>query len=193
MLNLELARRIGSFNVGLIHWAPARVKPKEVLPIHDKVLRPLLARATEVRVYGLRRDYPFLSAINPILTASRGAWNVRLDRDPIRGFEPLWNDYLCHNGLVIATSLTPCEAESIFRYTTVPDVHNSVYQLHQGTSRAAIRYCKRLTQQPGMTAFCIPGSNGLEWIDVFAADELLQELYQVACQRGRRWSEQLNR
>src|SRR5258708_1106650 len=76
MLNLDLARRVGSFNVGLIRWAPARVRPKQVLPIHDQVLRPLLARATEVRVYGLRRDYPFFSDVSAILTASRGAWNV---------------------------------------------------------------------------------------------------------------------
>lgn len=189
MLGLEGARRVGSFHVGLIPWAPGRIRPQQELPIHDQVLRPVLARAVEVRVYGLQADYEFLHQVTPILTRHRGAWNVRLDRDPIRGFEPLWNDDRCHDGIVIAAPLAPADAEPIFRHCSVPGTWGSVYQLYQGTSRAAIRHCQRLTERPGMVAFCISGSNCLEWLDIFAADDLLQELYRVACRCGRSWKE----
>jgi hypothetical protein len=62
-------------------------------------------------------------------------------------------------------------------------VWGSRYQLLEGNSRAAVSYCFDVVKSGRVFAFLIPGSNGLEWIDVFADKERLPVLWDQAMRK----------
>jgi hypothetical protein len=64
-----------------------------------------------------------------------------------------------------------------------PYVMASLYQIQEGSSKAAVSYCQKIAAESKHTAFLLPGSNGIEWTDVFANDEQLVALWNIARQK----------
>src|SRR5687767_6399924 len=88
---LDVLRRTGVFSLRLVRsneWDSG--KPTK-WPTHETVLRPILRRAKECWVYGLKPGSDVFELGRPILTAAGSKSRVRLDGDPITGFEGFWN------------------------------------------------------------------------------------------------------
>lgn len=154
-------------------------------PVHERVIRPLLARATECRLYGLKQDPELLALAQPIATPRKGIWFLDLSRELLRGYEPLWNGYCRRDSIVIVTSISPDECADVFTYCRRPDVWSSFNMICEGNSRAAVKHCREVSREGGQVAFCFSGSNALEWMDVFAPPERLEALFHLASARAR--------
>jgi hypothetical protein len=175
-------RRLGSFHVDLVYHC-ANIKDGQRLSVHEQVIRPLLERATECRVYGLKR-YPQMRRLaKRILVKEKGWWRLDLTQEVIKGYEPLWNASCARGSLVIVVSINPQESRALFRHTSKPNFWSSLYQIQQANARAAVRFCQNVAKT-GSAAFLLPHTNGIEWMDVFAPHPLLKELFKVATRYG---------
>lgn len=107
-------------------------------------------------------------------------WYLDLGRELIKGHERLWNEGCVHYGIVIVSNVTPEEMEPVLAECSGPYVWASLYQIQQGTSKAAVSHCQKVAEETRHTAFLLSGSNSIEWMDVFANDEQLLALWNIA-------------
>jgi hypothetical protein len=174
------AIRQGTFFVQLLGRKALSVAPQTHLPVHDLVLQPLLARAVECRVYGVRPQSKLHGLVSQLGHREQRVWHLDLSKELLHGFEPLWNSHCEHSGIVLKCRMSFAESQPILAQCGRPDAWGSRYQLCQGTSKAAVSYCFEIAQASGAYAFLLPGSNGLEWMDVFANRDALPVLWEQA-------------
>jgi hypothetical protein len=170
----------GTFLVRPLGREVSSVNPEARLPIHDNVIRPLLAKAVECRVYGISPRSKLFDLVRQIGQRQERVWRLDVTRELVHGYEPIWNACCEHNGIALRCHLTVPESQPIFAHCSRPDVWLSRYQLCQGTSRAAVAYCFDVARASDDMVFLIPGSNGLEWMDVFANAQILPLLWEQA-------------
>jgi hypothetical protein len=174
---------LGTFMVPVLGRRSTTVNEDAHLPAHDAVLFPLLAKAIECRVYGVSRQSRLFGLLEQLGQRRGRVWHLNLSRELIRGYEPLWNAEGEHLGIVIASQLSLAETQAILDNCGCPEAWGSRYQLLEGNSRAAVSYCFDVAKAAEAFAFLIPGSNGLEWIDVFADKERLPILWDQAMRK----------
>jgi hypothetical protein len=162
---------------------PTAAKEDAHLPAHDLVLRPLLAKAVECRVYGVSRKSRLSTFLEELGERRGRVWHLDVTRELICGYEPLWNAECEHQGIAIASRLSLDETQPILDSCGCPDAWGSRSQLCEGSSGAAVSYCFEVAESAEVFAFMIPGSNGLEWIDVFADKERLPILWDQAMRK----------
>ena len=126
---------------------------------------------------------PDVWRLSTIGTRVGRVWQLKPTRELVRGYEPIWNSVCEHNGIVIVSRLALSESQSILDHCGCPDAWGSRYQLYQGTSRAAVSHCFDVARSGEQFAFLIPGSNGLEWMDVFANEKYLPILWDQAMRK----------
>jgi hypothetical protein len=171
------ALQLGTFCVGLLPKGPARFKPGDPLPVHESVIRHLLAEARECRVYGVSARSPLFAIVSRLGDRSGRVWNLNVRCELINGAELLWNASCQHAGIVVTSQLSVAETAKILASFAAPQVWASRYQLAQGTSRAAVSFCFEAVRPGDLCAFLFSGSNGIEWMDVFANAPRLAELW----------------
>jgi hypothetical protein len=176
----EKLRKLHSFHVGLAYKATVNVEPGDMLPVHGSVIRPLLAKAVECRVYGFRKNSELTERLVHIAQLRGRVWNLDLGQELIRGHERLWNEGCVHHGIVIVSSVSPQDMQPILTECHGPYVMASLYQIQEGNSKAAVSYCQKIAEETNHTAFLLPGSNGIEWADIFANDDQLVALWSIA-------------
>lgn len=144
------------------------------LPAHDLILRPLLLCATDCYVYGIQKDSELLQQCSHILISTRSKYKADLNQEIIKGYEQLWNVTGWERGsIVIVMELEQFENLDIFSYCYDPGILDNP---NAGESIAAIRYSKDMAKQ-GKIAFCLSASNGIEWMKIYASDDVLEKLY----------------
>jgi len=173
----------GTFHVPVLGRTSPPVKEDTHLPAHDAVLSPLLAKAVECRVYGVSRQSRLFGLLEQIGERRGRVWHLDLRHELARGYEPLWNAECEHRGIAIASRLSLEEMQPILDRCGCPDAWGSRHQLLEGNSKAAVSYCYEVAELGDAFAFLIPGSNGLEWIDVFADKERLPVLWDQAMRK----------
>ena len=148
------------------------------LPAHDKVLRPVLARAKECLVYGISSDSRIHKASSSILQADKRRYRFILSGDPVTSHELLWNAHGGERGsIVIMTDRQSLCAEEIFPHCYFPHVCGNT---GAGHTQSAIRFARKAANQSDSVALLLPRNNGLEWMDIFAAPTLAVELFELA-------------
>jgi hypothetical protein len=148
------------------------------LPAHDSVLRPILARAKNCFVYGIKPDSRVYHASAPILQPDKRRHRILLSGDPISGHELLWNAHGGERGsIVIIIDRQALCAEEVFSHCYFPHVCNNT---GAGHTPSAIRLARQTILQPDALALLLPRNNGMEWMDVFASSRLAVELFQIA-------------
>jgi hypothetical protein len=177
------ALRLGTFHVPVIGRTPKLGQELGNLAVHDLVLRPLIANALECRVYGVGRHSQLGELLARIGERRGRVWYLDHRCELVRGYEPLWNATCEHHGIAIATRLSLDETQRVLDHCGSPEVWGSKYQLYQGTSRAAVSYCFEVAASSEAMAFLIPGSNGMEWMDVFADEARLPILWDQAMRK----------
>jgi hypothetical protein len=178
-----VAVELGTFHLPVLGRTSPQLKDDVHLPAHDAVLSPLLAKAVNCRVYGVSRQSRLLSLLEAIGERRGRVWHLDLRRELIRGYEPLWIAECEHRGIAIASRLTLEETQPILDSCGCPDAWGSRHQLLEGNSKAAVSYCYEVAKSGEAFAFLIPGSNGLEWMDVFADKERLPVLWDQAMRK----------
>jgi hypothetical protein len=176
------AIELGTFVVGLVPRGTSAAADRDRPSVHDSVLRPLVASARECRVYGVNKNSPLFPLVSGLGSRHQRVWHLDVSRELIRGAEALWNSSCEHNGIVIVSDLSPAAAESVLAACGRPDAWSSRYQLYQGTSRAAVSFCFESVQPGDACSFLFSGSNGIEWMDVFASRQRLAEFWDLAIQ-----------
>jgi hypothetical protein len=174
--------KLGTFSVTVLGRS-VRLEPDDQSSIHDSVLRPLLSIAEECRVYGVTRRSCLVDLLSQIGKRESRVWDVDVRREVVKGYEPLWNSVCEHNGLVVVTRPSLGETQAILDNCGRPESWGSRYQLYQGNSRAAVSYCLDVVRSRSAFAFLFSGSNGLEWMDVFANSEQLPVLWDQAMRK----------
>jgi len=169
--------RTGVFTIGMIP-RNREFQPEECLPSHTKILRPLLANATECWVYDLKPRGPVYKSAAAILEPEKGRFRVRLEGDPVSGRELFWNADSGRRGTIVI--LVPADrfpAEKIFRAC------NGIWAFNNfltGHTLAAARFARSQAAGSEFIAACLPRNNGIEWMDVFAEPKLALELFNLA-------------
>jgi hypothetical protein len=174
-----------TFCVGL--WRQSEKRPKEnaTHPLHESVIRPLISFAQECRIYGIDYNKKFFKWVGPIIQKHGQSWRLRTELEVIRGWEPLWNSYCNTNGMAITARLSDEQMGDIFRHTSKPHLWSSISTLADGSSRAAVAFCQKAVTDPDVVAVLFPGSNGIEWMDIFAHPDRLPSLYVLARKHGK--------
>jgi hypothetical protein len=179
----DRALELETFMLPVLGRTPASAHEHAHFAAYDSVLSPLLAKAVECRVYGVSRQSTLFGLLTQIGQRRGRTWYLDLGRELIRGYESLWNAQCEHQGIAIASRVSLDETQRILDRCGTPEVWGSRYQLYQGSSRAGVSYCFEVAQSAEAFAFLIPGSNGLEWIDVFADKVRLPILWDQAMRK----------
>jgi hypothetical protein len=144
------------------------------------ILRPILSKAVECRVYGLKKDSKLRKLLQPVATEEDGFFSLNTGRELIEGFEPLWKSTCEHWGIAIVTMHSPKQIEGILAHCCMSGVWSSLHQLQEGNSKAAIAFCQAASRQRRRFVFFFSGTNGLEWLDVFGSPAALEKLMKFA-------------
>lgn len=177
-----LLGKLGTFFVDVYHRYTGFDEAEERLPPHGLVLEPLLARADEVRVYGLPDSGPIRENVTSLLTPRKAYAELALGDSPVRGHEIFWNAGAWERGSVaLFCTIEPADLAAIFAFCSGPHVWASLHQLRKGSHTAAISHCQRVVREaPGRIAFLFSASNGLQHMDVFCHPSKLHAAYEVA-------------
>lgn len=144
------------------------------LPAHDLILRPLLLYATDCYIYGIKKNSELFQQCSNILTFSRNKYKIDLNQEVIKGYEQLWNVTGWERGSsVIVIEPEQFKNLNIFTHCYDPDIWDNP---NTGESVAAVKYCQKVAKQ-GKVALCLSASNGIEWMKIYALDNILEELY----------------
>ncbi|BEU94436.1 hypothetical protein ACDW_01410 [Acidovorax sp. DW039] len=176
--DLALIERSSNFSVGLLSreekWSDERTHHA----MHDTVLLPLLAAADECWAYGLDEQSEVFEAARTILHKEGRRHRVALHGDPIAGRELFWNAYGGKRGTIaIAIPVEKFNAATLFAHCRSSFV---VTNYRSGHSAGAISYAQRKIQDRGHIVCCLPRNNGSEWMEVFAPQPLVFELFKTA-------------
>lgn len=179
------------FNVGLLPYGMIfKIKDEDVLPVHDFVIRPLLDVASECFVYGIKMDSEFFNKHSGMLIKEKSKYKLDLNKELIKGHEGFWNSGCWSRGsIVIVLEIDSTDFEKILRYCYRPSQMSSPYT---GNSVSAVKYCEKLATQ-NKIAICLSASNGIEWMQIHASEEIIESLYEkaeVLCKELDLWDKQ---
>jgi hypothetical protein len=171
-INEGLAR-LGSFRAELLSSDQSgAVSLDDVLPVHRRFIRPLLASATECFVYGLKRGSVVLERCAPILRPARGKHALDLSQEVVVGYEPLWNSGAYERGSIVAAVPVADLDRTVFRYARRFFV---IENPSASNTLTAIRYCRALAKK-GTFGFCF-NIHSSRNVQVYGPPRVLQQLY----------------
>jgi len=182
---IGLLYKVGSFHVG-VQGFYTLAQENTTLPSHAHVIRPLLDRARQMRVYHtvssseeLRKD---MASIGTLVGSY---FEIDLAKEVLRGHERLWNAQCWRRGsIVIAALIGDRELGGVLSCCSEPGVASSIYQLRKVNPASALSYAQDVAKR-GLIAFVFPASNGIESMDVFPPAEDLERLYRLSVARCR--------
>lgn len=165
-----VTERAGTFTLALLPSSVRPVNRRRVLEVHRTVLRPLLAWATECWAYGLDEESDVYRAARNILVKEGRRYRVRLDGDPLTGRELFWNASRGRRGtIVIAGRLAQLDMQALYAGCSNVWTYGNFRAPH---TPAALRAARALVADGTRIAFCLPSTNGIEWLDVYARPDL---------------------
>ena len=175
---------LGSFSVGLLERPLLGSDALEHLAIHDSVIKCLLKIADKCRVYHGKIKLDIEESI--VMRSEKNFSDLNLACNVIDGKEYMWNI----SGYVRGTILISIPSENItenfsriFLSTTAPIVWSSLNQLKKGHTLSAVNFALQATKHK-QVIFCLPASNGIEWLDIFASPEMILRLLEWAIKNG---------
>jgi hypothetical protein len=144
------------------------------LPTFETFLRPILQNCLACFVYGISEENINLQ-LSTILMKDKGKYRLDLTKEVISGYEFFWNSSFPDRGSIVIL-LDPPEIDfpAIFSNCFESFVFDNS---NSGQTLGAVRFCKKQAEE-GLVALCLSDTNGFQWIDVFASEELL--LYEKA-------------
>jgi len=179
-MNEELAR-VGTFLAELIEWKRSNsLAPGARLPVHKRVMRPIVAASEECFVFGLAKCSAAFKHCTQILRPARGKHILDTSQEVVLGYEVLWNSAAPDRGSIVAVMAVDQFDRSILRYA-----RRFLVLSNPGASNspAAIRYCKAAAKA-GKLAFCF-NHHCARNMQVYGPPKFLQSLYSSLPKRKR--------
>jgi hypothetical protein len=167
------------FIVSIYHEGVILAEEVSSLPPHKLVLRPILDDAEFAVVIGAPADSRAVRESAAILTPDRGRFRIALDREPIHGYERLWNAGSGQRGtIVIKSRITDERLATVFRFcgeawrceTKSEPEPFGIESLRFAASEVA----------PGRRVFMLSRSNGIQWLGVYAVPSEWARLFEIA-------------
>ena len=150
---------------------------KAKLPAHEFVLRPLIEASKQVYVYGIKKNEYLYTVNSNILKSFKGKFIIDSTKECFDGHEELWNSTTWKRGsIVIIIEPNKIDLGKIFKNTYWPGIDATP---NSGDSAAAIKLCKN-EMKNGNLAFCLPASNGIEWMTIYANDKYFDKIHKLA-------------
>ena len=159
---------------------------KSILPAHELVIRPLLNKSIGAFVYNGRKDDFFLygkmnSPIKldqiDILTKDMGKFKFDKTKECILGNEYLWNATTWKRGSIIfILQKGQIDFAELFRSTYRPSISATP---NTGNNASATKKCREEAEK-GNISICLPASNGIEWMSIYAKGYLFEEILMQA-------------
>jgi len=173
-------------NVNLTGEIRHHYEEKSVLRAHELVIRPLLDKSDEVFVYNGQKDEFFLygkmnysiklAEIN-ILIKDKGKYKFDKTKECILGNEYLWNATTWKRGsIVFILENEKIDFSKLFKNTYRPRISTTP---NSGNNSSATKKCREEAEK-GKIAICLPASNGLEWMSIYAKGKLFQDIVEQA-------------
>jgi hypothetical protein len=149
----------------------------ETLPAHDLVIKTLLDNCKEAYVYGIKKESELFKNNANILISDKGKFKFDTTKECLKGHEYLWNVTGWKRGsIVIILERDKINFSEIFRNCYRPGLCATP---NSGNSLSATKKCKEAAAENNM-GICFPASNGIEWIQIYASQELTNQLLQNA-------------
>jgi len=172
------------------------------LQAHEYVVRPLFIASTEAYIYRgtLKERVTSLGEImkpielkdESILIPQKGKYIFDKTQECITGHEYLWNVDWCRRGSIVMVLENGFDFSEIFRHCYKPCI---IKNPNSGQSSGAIRFCKQ-AREKNTIATVLSASNGIEWLTIYASDEVFEKIYSLAeslCKSREDWgNETLN-
>jgi hypothetical protein len=169
----QLGKPGSSFRVQLIEWERSNsLRAGSRLPVHKRVMSPIVAASEECFVYALATKSPALKRSARILRPARGKHAIDTSGEAVVGHESLWNSAAPDRGSIVAIVPVDKFDRSVLRYGL------RFYTLDiRGASNtpAAIRYCQAAAKL-GKLGFCFDFHSARN-VQVYGPPEVLQDLY----------------
>ncbi|MFV5698389.1 hypothetical protein ACM55H_08455 [Flavobacterium sp. ZT3R17] len=159
---------------------------KNVLPAHELVIRPLLEKSTDAFVYRGTKDEYFLYGKMQvpikleeidILIKDRGKFKFDKKKECILGNEYLWNATTWKRGSIIFILKDgQINFSELFKNTYRPGKSATP---NSGNNASATKKCREEAEK-GNIAICLPASNGLEWMTIYAKGDIFKDIIEQA-------------
>ena len=159
---------------------------KSVLPAHEFVIRTLLDKSLETFVYNGRKDefflygkmnYPIKLEEIEILIKDKGKYKFNKTKECILGNEYLWNATAWKRGsIVFIIRDGQIDFSELFKNTYAPGISATP---NSGNNASATKKCREEAEK-GNIAICLPASNGLEWMSIYAKGKLFKDIVEQA-------------
>lgn len=173
------AAKLGAFSVMLRDMPLYKDEWDSSLPLHQNVLRPLIANSADCRLYGPVTEPRLVACLQSRWKpGNRNTFELIDKNDPIRDQEVVWNGSCGIRGTIVI--VTPADAATacfsrVSMHASKPYLMSSLYQIKKGHTSSAISYAQKVARK-GQVAICLSSTNGCQWLDVFAAPDLLPAL-----------------
>jgi hypothetical protein len=177
---LQILRRTATFNVNVYHECPFGTEIRKRLPPHHLVIEPLVSYAKEIRIYSPDEQSLLYDEVISMGRKERRHVVVDLSHDVVRGHERVWNAGSWERGAIVIATVVPRELlAGIFHWCAGPSVFSSMHQVRKGSPAGAITFAQKATHL-GQLSFLFSASNGIQWMDIFAAPAEVEELFELA-------------
>jgi hypothetical protein len=141
------------------------------------VLKPLLEKCKYAFVYGLKKDEELYKFNSDILIIERGKYRFNTSKECFVGHEYLWNATAWKRGsIIIVLENGTIDFADLFRNTYRPGLVNTP---NSGNSLSATKRCREEAEK-GNIAICLPASNGIEWMTIYAKGDLFTTIVDQA-------------
>lgn len=147
------------------------------LPAHSLVIKPLLQKSAAAYVYGIKKEDDLFKFHSDILISERGKFRIDTSKECLLGHETLWNVTAWKRGsIIILLKGDDFDFSDIFKHTYRPSL---TLTPNMGNTVAATKKCKE-ERELGNIAVCLPASNGIEWMTIYANDKAFEKIMQQA-------------
>jgi hypothetical protein len=179
----QLIERSSNFTISLLSRDEAWGDPNSPRRVHQTVLQPLLAVAEECWAYGIEKGSAVWKSAADILTPEKGKFRVKTTGDPVTGRELFWNASGGKRGTIaVVVPLALFKPEQTFAACRGAWVFENY---RSGHTPAAVKLAQARIESQDQLVFCLPRNNGIEWIEVFASNPQVFDLYAQALQYAR--------
>jgi len=156
------------------------------LPAHELVVRPLLEKSIDAFVYrGTKEDFfiygkmqvPIRLEVIDVLIKEKGKFKFDKTKECILGNEYLWNATTWKRGsIIIILQKGEINFSELFKNTYRPGLSETP---NSGNNLSATKKCREEAEK-GNIAICLPASNGIEWMTIYANGQLFESIVNEA-------------
>ena len=163
-------------SIGLIDGKEKWSYIKDYQGSAHSTLNKIVQAASEGFIYKVDTDSDFYNRASQVLSKDKGKFRLDLTQDIVTGKEFIWNQGDRSGSIVLK-----CKKSDLVWEDILPECFDpSVLENHNtGQTRSAVKYCKKAASED-YVGICFSEYNGLEWILVFADEQYLNNLYELA-------------